>query len=81
MKKQKLTVDPSISLRISLDNPNRVEIVDNFVLTTEIVSTVLTPYITSLYESLALRAGGNLPDGVPKHIISEVFLFFYAGES
>jgi len=74
MKKSQIAINPSVSLRISLDTPNNVEVVDNLFISPEVRETVLNPYVDSLYESLILRTV-KPANGVPRYAMNEVSFF------
>ena len=75
MKKSQLLLNSTVSLRISPDNPNKVEIVDNLIITSEMREAVLVPYIESLCKSLASRSK-HPSHGVPRSVITEVIPIF-----
>lgn len=71
MDKNLLIVNSSVFLRVALDDPYKVELVDNLRITPEIKTKALTPYLESLFNSLSFR-GDKLLTGVPRYALNEV---------
>ncbi len=72
-----MVINASVLLKVVLNDPYRVELVDNLVMTPAIKTKVLVPYLASLYDSLVLR--GEKPHlGVPRYALNEVSLLFYS---
>ena len=72
MEKNLLVINSSVLLKVVINDPYRVELVDNLAITPAIKTKVLMPYLGSLFDSLALR--GEKPQlGVPRYALNEVF--------
>lgn len=65
---------PSLSLRLDLENTEKIEVVDDTDLTDKFKKTILSPYLSDLYEDLVSRTD-NPKMGIPKTTFLEVFCF------
>jgi hypothetical protein len=61
-------INTSLLLNVAIDDPYKVELVDNLIISSEIKSFVLTPYLNSLFTSLALSESKK----IPRYIFNEV---------
>ena len=73
MEKSYTAFNASLFLKASATDPYRVELQDNMVVTPTLKSTLLVPYLSSLFESLLLRAV-KPQSGIPRYAVNEVSL-------
>ena len=74
MENDLLVINPSVLLRVVINDPYKVELIDNLSITPAIKAKALTPYLNSLFKSLSFR-GDKLLTGVPKYALNEVMLY------
>ncbi len=80
MKRKVSQISHLIYLKLTPSNPNKVELVDNLVLTAELRESRLVPFLSSMYDSLLLRA--EKPHlGIPRYALNEVTCQFSAYRS
>jgi len=61
-------INTSVFLRVNVHNPYKVELVDNLIITPQIISLALAPYLDSLFAALSLTN----PQRVPRYTFNEV---------
>ena len=71
MEKKSIVINASIMMKVGLNDPYRIELVDNLALTPAIKAKLLLPYLSSLFDSLTLRAE-KPQSGVPRYALNEV---------
>ena len=71
MEKSQLVVNTSVLLKIPLNHPDKVELVDGLQATPLVKAKVLVPYLSNLYQSLTLRSEKTTL-GVPRYALNEV---------
>jgi hypothetical protein len=65
-------INPSVFLKVELKEPDKIQFVDNLVITPMITEKLLNPYINKLFETLSLRS--ETPHlGIPRYALNEVF--------
>lgn len=64
---------PTLTIHLDLENTEQIEVVDDTELTEEFKKTILSPYLTNLYDALVSRTS-NAKMGITKAIFLEVIL-------
>lgn len=68
---QLVRINPTVFLKVELNEPDNVIFVDNLVMTPLIKEKLLMPYLQALFDGLSLRSE-NPSNGVPRYAINEV---------
>ena len=72
MSKKQLVINPTVLLKVSVNDPYKVELVDNLIITASIKEIALIPFITSLLESLSKKKKTEDPM-IPRYVLNKVF--------
>lgn len=64
-------LNPAVNLKISAEQTDKLELIDNLEISAVFKSQNLIPYLTSLWESLSARSL-NPQEGLPKFAFTEV---------
>lgn len=73
MKEVPTGLNHSVNLKISPEQSDRLEMIDNLEISAAFKSSHLIPYLSSLWESLVVRSK-NSQEGLPKFVFTDVIL-------
>jgi len=71
MEVKQLVINPAVLLKVDINNPYKVELVDNLLMTPAIREETLLPFISSLLESLSDNKNCADP-AVTRYVLNEV---------
>jgi len=71
MKKNAITINTSILLKLEANDPYKVELVDNLSITPEIKERILLPYLTRLFDDISFQEERKSPK-VARYSLNEV---------
>lgn len=71
METKQLIINPAVLLKVAVNDPYKVELVDSLVVTPIIREKALTPFINSLMEGL-IQTGKDQDSMIPRYALNEV---------